>query len=72
VRYHASLAPLTLAATAATLIDRWRGGGSKTMIAATAVATGSAVAMTGYLVRTVNGTDLQRPGVPAAGDVSRW
>jgi hypothetical protein len=54
VRYYAPIAPLTLAATAATLTDHWRGGGSKAMIAATAVATGSAVAMTGYLVRTVN------------------
>jgi hypothetical protein len=32
VRYYAPIAPLTLAATAATLIDRWRGGGSKAMI----------------------------------------
>jgi hypothetical protein len=54
VRYYAPVAPLTLAATAATLIDRWRAGGNRTMIAAAAVATGSAVAMTGYLVRTVN------------------
>lgn len=54
VRYYAPVAPLTLAATAATLIDRWRGGGSKSMIAAAAVATVSAVAMTGYLVRTVS------------------
>lgn len=54
VRYYAPVAPLTLAATAATLIDRWREGGSKSMIAATAVSTVSAVAMTGYLVRTVN------------------
>jgi hypothetical protein len=54
VRYHGPMTPLTLAATAATLIDHWRRAGSKTMIAATAVATGSAAAMTGYLVRTVN------------------
>jgi len=42
VRYYAPAAPLTPAATAATLIDRWRAGDSKTMIAAAAVATGSA------------------------------
>lgn len=53
MRYYAPMAPLTVATTAATLIDRWRSGGDKAMIAATAVATGSALAMTGYLVRTV-------------------
>jgi hypothetical protein len=54
VRYYAPVAPVTLVTTAVTLTGRWREGCSKPMIAATAVATGSAVGLTGYLVRTVN------------------
>jgi Domain of unknown function (DUF1772) len=54
LRYYAPAAPLTIAATTATLIDSWRSGGDRSMIVAAAVNTAAAVALTGYLVRTVN------------------
>lgn len=54
VRYYAPLAPLTIAATTVTLIDRWRSGGDRTMIILAAASTASAGGLTAYLVRTVN------------------
>jgi len=54
LRYYAPTAPLTLAATTATLVDRWRTDGDKRMIAAAAVSTALATALSAYLVRTVN------------------
>jgi hypothetical protein len=54
LRYYAPVAPLTLVATTAALIDSWRSGGDRPMIAAAAANTVAAVGLTGYLVRTVN------------------
>jgi uncharacterized membrane protein (UPF0136 family) len=54
LRYYAPIAPLTLVATTAALIDSWCSGGDRRMIAAAAVNTVAAVGLTGYLVRTVN------------------
>jgi hypothetical protein len=54
LRYYAPVAPLTLVATTAALIHGWRSGGDRRMIAAAAVNTAAAAALTGYLVRTVN------------------
>src|SRR6266699_2685096 len=54
LRYYAPVAPLTVVATTAALIDSWRSGGDKRMIVAAAANTAAAVALTGYLVRTVN------------------
>src|SRR3954451_2244209 len=54
LRYYAPVAPLTLAATTAALINSWRSGGDRPMIAAAAANTVAAVGLTGYLVRTVN------------------
>jgi hypothetical protein len=54
VRYYLPVAPVTLTAIVATLIDSWRSGGDRRAIAAAAVTTASAGALTAYLVRTVN------------------
>lgn len=54
VRYFAPAAPVTLAATTATLIDSWRAGGDRRVIITAAASTATAAALTGYLVRTVN------------------
>lgn len=54
LRYYLPLAPLTLAGTAASLISGWRSGGDRRVIIAAAVSTASAMALTAYLVRTVN------------------
>jgi hypothetical protein len=57
---------VTLVATTATLVESWRGGGDRRMIAATALSTATAVALTAYLVRAVN-IRLLRGDVPPAG-----
>ena len=54
LRYYVPVAPLALGATTAALIDGWRSGGDRGMIAAAAGTTVAAVGLTGYLVRTVN------------------
>jgi hypothetical protein len=54
VRYYLPTAPLTLAATAVTLIDSWRSGGDRRAVGVAAASTASAVALTAYLVKTVN------------------
>jgi Domain of unknown function (DUF1772) len=54
LRYYAPVAPLTLVATTAALVDSWRSDGDRRMIAAAAVSTVAAVGLTGYLVRTIN------------------
>jgi hypothetical protein len=54
LRYYAPVAPLTITATTAALIDIWRAGGDRRMIVAATVNTAVAVALTGYLVRTIN------------------
>ncbi|GAA1662698.1 DUF1772 domain-containing protein [Fodinicola feengrottensis] len=73
VRYYAPLAPVMLAATTATVVDRWRD--NKPAAVATAVSTASAVALTAYLVRTVN-IRLIREDTLSANEqahlVSRW
>ncbi|WP_163569826.1 hypothetical protein [Fodinicola feengrottensis] len=62
-----------LAATTATVVDRWRD--NKPAAVATAVSTASAVALTAYLVRTVN-IRLIREDTLSANEqahlVSRW
>lgn len=70
VRYFAPAAPVTLAATAATLIDSWRSGGDRRVIIAAAASTASAAALTGYLVRTVN-RQLLRGGTRLSATESR-
>jgi hypothetical protein len=54
LRYYLPAAPVTLAATAATLIGSWRSGGDRRLIITAAVSTVSATALTAYLVRSVN------------------
>jgi hypothetical protein len=54
LRYYAPAAPVTLTATAATLIGNWRSGGDRRLIITAAASTASAAALTGYLVKTVN------------------
>jgi hypothetical protein len=54
LRYYLPVAPVTLAATAATLIDSWRSGGDRRAIITATASTASATALTVYLVRTVN------------------
>jgi hypothetical protein len=54
LRYYAPAAPLTLAATAASLIAGWRSGGERRAIITAAASTALATALTVYLVRTVN------------------
>jgi hypothetical protein len=76
LRYYAPIAPLTLVATTAALIDSWRSGGDRRMIAAATVNTVAAVGLTGYLVRTVN-VPLLTGAVPTDGSdrhrmVRRW
>jgi hypothetical protein len=63
LRYYLPAAPLTLAATAATLADGWRRGGDRRPIVVAAAGTASATALTAYLVRAVN-LRLLRDGPP--------
>ena len=53
-RYYLPAAPVTLVATVAVLIDSWRAGGDRRVIATAAASTASAAALTAYPVRTVN------------------
>lgn len=63
LRYYLPAAPVTLAATATSLVGSWRSGGDRRAIATAAVGTASAAALTGYLVRVVN-VRLLRSGNP--------
>ena len=54
LRYYLPVAPITLVATVVTLVDSWRSGDDKRVIATAAVSTAAAAALTAYLVRTVN------------------
>jgi Domain of unknown function (DUF1772) len=54
VRYYAPVAPMTLAATGATLVESWRSGGDRRVVGTAAASVLSAVALTAYLVRTIN------------------
>jgi hypothetical protein len=73
LRYYAPIAPLTLASTGAALVDGWRSGGDRRMVAAAAASTVAAVGLTGYLVRTVNVPLLTGAGaVPTDKMITRW
>jgi hypothetical protein len=54
LRYYLPAAPVTLVATVAALIDSWRSGGNRCVIATAAASTASAGALTAYLVKAVN------------------
>jgi hypothetical protein len=54
LRYYLPIAPVTFAATMAVLLDSWRSGGNRRMMATAAMSTASAAAITVHLVRTVN------------------
>ncbi|WP_137812585.1 anthrone oxygenase family protein [Gandjariella thermophila] len=75
VRYYAPVAPVTLAATAATLADGWRFG-DRRRVATAGAAVVSAVGLTGYLVLTTNRRLLQSPEPLAEAErrvlVARW
>ena len=76
MRHYLPAAPLTLAATAAALVNSWRAGGDRRAILTAAAGTVSATAITGYLVRNVNQRLLQSPEPLRASEsrrlVSRW
>lgn len=76
VRYYAPVAPLTLAATGATIVEGWRSRADRRAVLAAFAGTVTATGLTGYLVRTVN-VRLLREGnrLPAAERrelVTRW
>lgn len=54
LRYYLPAAPVTLAATAATLAGGWRAGADRRVVGTAAVSTLVAAALTAYLVRAVN------------------
>ena len=70
LRYYLPFAPLTLIATVAALIDKWRSGGDRGMIALASTSTAFAAGLTAYLVRGVNLRLLQNPK-PLAPNESR-
>jgi hypothetical protein len=70
LRYFAPIAPFAVGATAVTLARKWRGG-NKVAIVTSATSTAAAVAMTGYLVRTVNVPMLHGEGV-SSDTLTRW
>lgn len=54
VRYFVPVAPVALGSTAATLLRDWRSGKDRRLVAASAGCFLGAVALSGYLIRTVN------------------
>ncbi len=54
VRYYVPVAPLALGATGVTLVQSWRSGGDRLLIAVTGTAVAAALALSGYLIQTVN------------------
>ena len=54
LRYYLPAAPMTFVATGVALVENWRSGGDRRVIAAAAAGTASAAGLTAYLVRTVN------------------
>lgn len=54
VRYYAPVAIVALAPTGISLLDGWRSGADRRLIAATATCVGSALALSAYLIQTVN------------------
>jgi hypothetical protein len=65
VRYYVPVAPLAVGATGVTLLQHWRSGGDRLLIAATGTAVASALALSGYLIQTVN-----RPLLTGAGPLT--
>ncbi|HST96642.1 MAG TPA: hypothetical protein VLJ85_03305 [Geodermatophilus sp.] len=65
VRYYVPVAPLAVGATGVTLLQNWRSGGDRRLIAATGSAVASALALSGYLIQTVN-----RPLLAGAGPLT--
>ena len=58
VRYFAPAAPLAVGATAATLLRSWRTDVDRPLTVATSAAFGTAIALSGFLIWTVNRTLL--------------
>lgn len=54
VRYYAPVAMLALGPTGVSLLEGWRSGADRRLITATATCVGSTLALSGYLIRTVN------------------
>jgi hypothetical protein len=71
LRYYAPVAPLTIAVTTAALIDAWRAGGDRRMVVAATLNMAVAVALTGYLVRTVNVRMLSSATPPESSERQR-
>lgn len=65
VRYFAPVVPVAIGATAVSLVRGALGDGDRRLIATTALGVASAVAMTAYLVRSVN-VDLLRSATPVS------
>ncbi len=65
VRYYVPVAPLALGATGVTLVQSWRSGGDRLLIAVTGTAVAAALALSGYLIQTVN-----RPLISGTGRLS--
>lgn len=54
VRYFAPVAAVALGPTGITLVKSWRAGADRSLIAASATSVGSALALSAYLIRTIN------------------
>ena len=54
VRHYAPVAPLALGATGLSLVQSWRSGGDRVMITAAGANVAVALALSGYLITTVN------------------
>lgn len=54
VRYFAPVAAVALGPTAITLVESWRAGADRRLIAATAASVGSALTLSAYLIRAIN------------------
>ena len=54
VRYYLPVAPLALGATGASLVQSWRSGGDRRLIITAGTSVVSALALSGYLIQTVN------------------
>jgi hypothetical protein len=65
VRYYLPIAPLALGAHGVVLLQSWRTGGDRRLIAAAGTSTASALALSGYLIQTVN-----RPLISGTGRLS--
>ena len=76
VRYYLPVAPLALGAHGVALLQSWRTGGDRRLIAAAGTSVASALALSGYLVQTVNRPLLSGTGPLSEADrhrlVSTW